>query len=93
MMQKMFFMSKSKINKQYLYNKEANVGTYLTCPICGISFVKKQYSQAFCCKECKNKFWNKKEPEKPTLKYYAHTQYIPLLYLWNFRQERRNYKI
>jgi ribosomal protein L37AE/L43A len=53
-------MSKSKINKQYLYNKEATVGTDLICPICGTSFVKKQYSQAFCCKECKNKFWNKK---------------------------------
>ena len=53
-------MNKSKINKQYLYNKKSHVGTNLICPICGISFVKKQYSQAFCCNECKNKFWNKK---------------------------------
>lgn len=53
-------MSKSKINKQYLYNKETEVGTNLICPICNTSFVKKQYSQAFCCKDCKNKFWNKK---------------------------------
>ena len=53
-------MNKSKINKQYLYNKEAATGTNLICPICGTSFIKKQYSQAFCCKDCKNKFWNKK---------------------------------
>lgn len=53
-------MNKPKINKQYLYNKEAAVGKNLICPICGTSFVKKQYSQAFCCKDCKNKFWNKK---------------------------------
>ena len=50
----------SKKNKTYYINKEAAVGDTITCPVCCITFIKKQYSQAFCCKECKDKFWNKK---------------------------------
>ena len=49
-------MSKSKINKQYLYNKEADVGTNLICPICNTNFVKKQYSQSFCCTKIFNNY-------------------------------------
>ena len=50
----------SNKNKTYYINKEAVVGDTITCPVCGITFIKKQYSQAFCCKKCKDKFWNKK---------------------------------
>lgn len=46
--------------KQYRENKSAKVGTEITCPVCGERFTKKQYSQAFCCPYCKDKFWNDK---------------------------------
>ena len=51
---------KSELNKKYKENKSAKVGTEIVCPICGKSFIKKQYSQAFCCGKCKDNFWNKK---------------------------------
>lgn len=47
-------------NQQYKANKEAKVGETIICPVCGEAFIKKQYSQAFCCGECKDKFWNKR---------------------------------
>lgn len=47
-------------NQQYKANKQAKTGETIICPVCGEAFVKKQYSQAFCCGECKDKFWNKK---------------------------------
>ena len=43
----------------YSYNKDAKVGTTLICPICCENFTKRQYSQAFCCSECRNEYWNK----------------------------------
>lgn len=49
-----------KRKEQYRLNKSAKVGEMITCPICGESFRKKQYSQAFCCTEHKDKFWNAK---------------------------------
>lgn len=48
----------------YLQNKEAKTGETIKCPICGEVFVKKQYSQAFCCKECKNAYWNISKPDR-----------------------------
>jgi ribosomal protein L37AE/L43A len=44
----------------YKFNKTAKVGTTIVCPICGETFSKRQYAQAFCCSECKDKYWNKK---------------------------------
>lgn len=42
----------------YKFNKTAKVGTTIVCPICGETFSKRQYAQAFCCSECKDKYWN-----------------------------------
>ena len=53
-------MPKSERTKIYEKNKAAKVGTKIICPICGQEFVKKQYSQAFCCGICKDDFWNAK---------------------------------
>lgn len=49
---------KSKL--QYEANKSAKVGTEITCPICKTKFVKRQYSQVFCCSKCKDDYWNAK---------------------------------
>ena len=43
---------------KYEENKAAKVGSTIICPTCGKEFVKKQYSQAFCCLQCKDKYWN-----------------------------------
>lgn len=51
---------RSKRRLQYEANKNAKVGTEITCPICGTKFVKRQYSQAFCDGKCKDAFWNAK---------------------------------
>lgn len=53
-------MAKSKRKTAYEANKKAKVGADITCPICGTKFVKRQYSQAFCCGRCKDAFWNTK---------------------------------
>lgn len=50
----------TKRKEQYAENKAAKVGETITCPICGMGFTKRQYSQAFCCSECKDAFWNAK---------------------------------
>lgn len=44
----------------YEANKKAKVGTDIICPICRTKFVKRQYSQAFCCGRCKDAYWNAK---------------------------------
>lgn len=51
---------KHKSNAIYAENKAAKVGTELVCPTCGKTFTKKQWAQAFCCNDCKNKYWNAK---------------------------------
>lgn len=54
----------TKITKRkeiYLTNKSKKVKDICICPICKTEFVKKQYSQAFCCNECKVKFHNDKQ--------------------------------
>ena len=60
----------SKRQEAYLNNKSAKVGDMITCPICGEVFKKKQYSQAFCCKQCKDTFWNNKR-DRHCAGYYA----------------------
>lgn len=42
----------------YRENKSASVGVEVECPVCHSRFVKKYYQQAFCCKDCKERFWN-----------------------------------
>lgn len=57
----------SKITKRkelYNINKLNKVGDICICPICKNEFKKKQYSQAFCCNECKVKFHNDKQVGK-----------------------------
>ena len=57
----------SKITKRkelYLINKSNKVGDNCICPICKSGFIKKQYSQAFCCNECKVKYHNDKQVGK-----------------------------
>ena len=49
-----------KQKAQYQANKAAKVGSEIVCPICGTTFIKRQWQQAFCCSECKNKYWNSK---------------------------------
>ena len=44
----------------YKTNKMAKVGQEIECPICHTKFTKKQYSQAFCSSQCKDRFWNAK---------------------------------
>lgn len=50
----------SKRQQLYKENKVAKVGREITCPVCGTKFIKKQYSQVFCCGHCKDTFWNAK---------------------------------
>lgn len=42
----------------YKTNKEAKVGDIIECPVCHTKFRKIQWSQAFCCTQHKDKFWN-----------------------------------
>lgn len=53
-------MKKNKRKLQYEVNKDAKVGEEITCPICSQKFIKRQYSQAFCCSKCKDGYWNAK---------------------------------
>lgn len=48
----------------YNTNKGIKVGGKCICPICGKVFVKVQYSQAFCCNDCKVKYHNDKQRGK-----------------------------
>lgn len=67
---------KTSISKRdqnlYLHNKDAKTGETITCPICGEVFIKKQYAQAFCCKECKDSYWNASKPDRHKDKNYHH---------------------
>ena len=51
-------MENYSVKDRYLKNKEAKTGETIKCPICGEVFTKKHYAQAFCCKECKDRYWN-----------------------------------
>lgn len=46
------------MEEQYYINKSAKVGDEIRCPVCGHTFSKRQYSQAFCCGKCKDTYWN-----------------------------------
>ena len=63
--------------QQYKANKSAKVGESIVCPVCGEVFTKKQYSQAFCCGECKDKFWNKKGDRHKSGYYQKYDQQHP----------------
>jgi len=56
----------TKRQKQYKENKGAKVGATILCPVCGETFIKKQYSQAFCCTHCKDVYWNAKKDRHHT---------------------------
>lgn len=53
-------MTKLTRKKLYKINKAAKTGEEIMCPVCKETFIKKQYSQAFCCSHCKDVFWNAK---------------------------------
>lgn len=56
-------MGKQKRKREtdlYNINKSAKVGEECICPICGVRFKKKQYSQAFHHTSCKDRYWNKR---------------------------------
>lgn len=42
----------------YRTNKEAKAGETIECPVCHTKFTKRQYSQAFCSGQYKDKFHN-----------------------------------
>ena len=60
----------AKNGKAYEQNKAAKVGETIRCACCGKEFVKKQYSQAFCCGKCKDKYWNRKGDRHNNPNYY-----------------------
>lgn len=70
-------MSRKKQANSGLYqtNKDAKVNEQIECPVCHKKFIKRQYSQAFCCGHCKDKFWNQKEPDRHSAMWY-HKQSI-----------------
>ena len=49
---------------KYKENKVAKVGETIKCPVCGDVFIKKQYSQAFCCSACKDYYWNRVKKDR-----------------------------
>lgn len=51
---------KNKKKGLYKTNKEAKVCEIIECPVCHTKFKKIQWAQAFCCGQCKDKFWNSK---------------------------------
>ncbi|MBR4591132.1 MAG: hypothetical protein IKO36_10800 [Bacteroidaceae bacterium] len=57
--------------KMYDRNKSAKCGEQLNCPVCNSIFIKRQWQQAFCCNECKNKYWNLKGDRHSNSNYYT----------------------
>ena len=57
-------MAKKKIKGLYKLNKEAKTGETIECPICHTKFIKRQYSQAFCSTQCKDKFHNNRNKDR-----------------------------
>lgn len=62
---------KTKRNIQYTENKSKKVGEMCVCPVCGQTFTKKQWQQAFCCRKCKDEFWNNKGDRHTDPNYYT----------------------
>lgn len=51
--------------EQFLQNaKNAKVGQVVICPNCADKFRKRTYNQCFCCKGCKDNYWNLLKPER-----------------------------
>ena len=50
----------TKRQETYQRNKLLKVGDTCVCPICGETFVKRQWQQAFDSIYCKEKYWNDK---------------------------------
>ena len=48
---------------QYNVNKSAKVNSQIVCPVCGKSFIKKSYQQAFCCGYCKDTYHNRRRTD------------------------------
>ena len=48
----------------YKKNKKAKVGEQIECPVCYSKFKKIQYSQAFCCTHCKDKYHNRHDGDR-----------------------------
>ena len=48
----------------YTINKSAKTGEMIECPVCHTVFKKKQYSQAFCCSKCKDKYHNSHDGDR-----------------------------
>ena len=48
----------------YKNNKEAKTGMIIECPVCHKKFKKIQYSQAFCCGHCKDKYHNRHDGDR-----------------------------
>ena len=65
-------VKQNSMSKKGLYhkNKEAKCGETIECPVCHTTFVKKQWQQAFCCKQCKEKYWNQKGDRHKDPNYY-----------------------
>lgn len=77
-------------DEHYKVNKEAKVGEIIVCPVCGREFVKKQYSQVFCCGECKDKFWNRRG-DRHKSGYYKkydeqHPERVERAALWGYKK-------
>ena len=89
---------KSKRRLTYEANKTAKCGETILCPVCGKEFVKRQYSQAFCCGKCKDAFWNARGDRHSDTNYYTKynmehpERYAGLIGLGATRDEREYYE-
>lgn len=48
----------------YSFNKGAKINADIICPACWQKFNKKAQAHAFCCKKCKDVYWNTVVPER-----------------------------
>lgn len=62
---------KTKCSIRYEKAKAGKVGDTIECAYCGTSFVKRQWQQAFCCPECKQKYWDRKGDRHKDPCYYS----------------------
>lgn len=49
-----------KLSKSYTTAKQAKVGSAIKCGYCSNVFIKRYYQQVFCCRSCKDAFWNER---------------------------------
>lgn len=48
----------SRAKKLHKAAADSAVGSVITCPACGDTFIKKTYQHKFCCTECRERYWN-----------------------------------